>query len=75
MRVKSQRERTKHMNEEKLKMLEEDLRETMAATGMGREEVIEIWENSSMSPVNDPSLSELEREDLRKRISALRTKR
>ncbi|MCI9495994.1 MAG: hypothetical protein HFJ67_10220 [Adlercreutzia mucosicola] len=63
------------MNEEKLKMLEEDLRETMAATGMGREEVIEIWENSSMSPVNDPSLSELEREDLRKRISALRTKR
>lgn len=63
------------MNEEKLKMLEEDLRETMAATGMGREEVIEIWENSSMSPVNDPSLSELEREDLRKLISALRTKR
>lgn len=63
------------MNEEKLKMLEEDLRETMAVTGMGREEVIEIWENSSMSPVNDPSLSELEREDLRKRISALRTKR
>ena len=63
------------MNEEKLKMLEEDLRETMAATGMGREEVIETWENSSMSPVNDPSLSELEREDLRKRISALRTKR
>lgn len=63
------------MNEEKLKMLEEDLRETMAPTGMGREEVIEIWENSSMSPVNDPSLSELEREDLRKRISALRTKR
>lgn len=63
------------MNEEKLKMLEEDLRETMAATGMGREEVIEIWENSSVSPVNDPSLSELEREDLRKRISALRTKR
>ena len=75
MRVKSQRERTKHMNEEKLKMLEEDLRETMAATGMGREEVIEIWENSSISPVNDRSLPELAREDIRKRISALRTKR
>ena len=63
------------MDEEKLKMLEEDLKETMGTTGMGREEVIEIWESSSMSPVNDPSLSELEREELRRRNSALKTKR
>lgn len=63
------------MDEEKLKMLEEDLKETMDTTGMGREEVIEIWESSSMSPVNDPSLSELEREELRRRNSALKTKR
>ncbi|MEY8315405.1 MULTISPECIES: hypothetical protein [Adlercreutzia] len=63
------------MDEEKLKMLEEDLKETMDTTGMGREEVIEIWESSSMSLVNDPSLSELEREELRRRNSALKTKR
>jgi hypothetical protein len=74
MRVKSQGERTKRMNEEKLKMLEEDLKETMDVTGMGREEVIEIWENSSMSPANDPGISEEEAEEIRRRFAALRTR-
>lgn len=74
MRAKSRGERTKRMNEEKLKMLEEDLKVTMDVTGMGREEVIEIWENSSMSPANDPGVSEEEAEEIRRRFSALRTR-
>ncbi len=46
----------------------------MDVTGMGREEVIEIWENSSMSPANDPGISEEEAEEIRRRFAALRTR-